>query len=455
MSESRRRSIRFRLSLWVALAIFLFAAGTGLYLYASVETTLAHDIQRDLEGTARVLHHKLVEDHDPIDKELLDVGDHLSVRVIGQDHRVVLESPGLAAIAPADRYPAFGTKRVRSDGIPGLDHTLKILTVPFPGGWFQIVRNCDTEEDLLRKFRYSLAFVLAVLPFLGFLTGMWGLGLGLRPIQAMAGHAGSIRPESLGLRLGLEGIPTELEPLALAINATLDRLEGAFTRLSRLNADLAHELRSPLHALRLELEAILHRPELAPDLTDRLGGWMEDIDHLICVIEQMLFLAQAEDPTLVIHKEVIPAGSLLQLTVRPFCTLAEDRGIGFSIEAAEGLLLYGDPTLLRQALHNLIANALRHSPDGGQIKVVAMHEPGGPLLSVEDQGPGFPQDLLPQVGRRFLRVAGDAPTGCTGLGLAIASGIAHLHGGDLVIENLAQGGVRARLTLDGLKSQIP
>lgn len=455
MIESFRRSIRFRLSLWMALAIFLFAAGTGLYLYASVETTLAHDIQRDLEGTARVLHHKLVEDHDPIDKELLDVGDHLSVRVIGPDHRVVLESPGLAALAPADRYPAFGTKRVWSDGIPKLGHSLRIVTVPFPRGWFQVVRNCDTEEDLLRKFRFSLAFVLAVMPFLGFLAGLWGLGLGLRPILAMAGQAGSIRPENLGLRLGLKDIPTELEPLALAINATLDRLEGAFTRLSGLNADLAHELRSPLHALRLELESILHRQGLAPDLADRLGGWMEDIDHLICVIEQMLFLAQAEDPTLVIDKEVIPAGSLLQLTVRPFLTLAEDRGIGFSTEAAEGLLLHGDPTLLRQALHNLIANALRHSPDGGQIKVVAMLEPGGPLLSVEDQGPGFPPELLSQVGRRFLKSGGESRAGCAGLGLAIASGIAHLHGGALVIENLAQGGVRARLTLGGSKSHIP
>ncbi len=449
MTDAPRRSIRYRLSLWGALAVFLFAAGTGLYLYVSVRTALAHDIQRDVESTVHVLHHRLVEDHDPVDKELLDVGDHLSIRVILPDHRVVLESQGLAQLAPTDRYPAFSPTRTWSDGIPELGHALKIMTVPFPGGWFQVVRNCDTEEALLRRFRYSLAFILGILPFFGFLTGLWGIGLGLRPLLAMANQAGAIRPENLGLRLRLEGIPTELEPLAQAINATLDRLEGAFGRLSGLNADLAHQLRSPLHALRLELESILLRKGLDPDLADRLGGWMEDIDHLICVIEQMLFLAQTEDPTLVIHREPIPAESLLQQTLHPFLILAEDRGIEFSVEASEGLVLHGDATLLRQALHNLLANAVRHSPEGGRIRLAASSGPGGPEVVVDDQGPGFPPELLSEVGRRFLKIHGESRPGCVGLGLAIASGIAQIHGGTLVLKNLAPTGLRAQLSLGG------
>nr|WP_279341260.1 ATP-binding protein [Geothrix sp. SG198] len=258
----------------------------------------------------------------------------------------------------------------------------------------------------------------------------------------MAGQARGIRPETLGSRLERRGIPLELDPLAEAINTTLDRLETAFARLSGLNADLAHELRSPLHALRLELEFLLQRAEIQPDLADRLGGWMEDIDHLIAVIEQMLFLAQTEEPTHLLSREEIQAEVLLQSLFRPFLALAEDRGITLVPVLDKAFSFRGDPTLLRQALHNLLTNAIRHSPDGGAVTVTAAFESGGPMFTVQDQGPGLPPGLLPEVGRRFLKGGEGA-----GLGLAIASRIAQLHGGSLSIENLDPGGARARLLL--------
>jgi len=440
--ERFRRSLRFRLSLSGALAIFLFAAGTGFYLYATVKATLGQSIQRDVEETARVLQHKVVVDGDPVDQELLDVGDHLSVRFYSPEGKVVLESPNLAWLAPASAYPPAGQDRSLMGERPGEGHRLKVLTVPYPGGWYQVVRNCDTEAYLLRRIRLALAAVLTLMPFLGFSAGMLAVQRGLKPLDTLAAHAAAIRPENLGSRLDLAGFPLELEPLAEAINSTLDRLEAAFAKLSGLNADLAHELRSPLHAHRLELESILQRPDLQPDLADRLGGWMEDVDHLIAVIEQMLFLAQAEDPTVVLQQEPIPAEAMLQAVLRPFAAWAEDREIRLSIAAGAGGTFPGDPTLVRQALHNLVANAIRHSPEGGTITVAFSLASGHPVFTVEDQGPGLPLDLLPQVGRRFLKGGSG-----TGLGLAIASRIAELHGGRLSIENLVPAGARVHLAL--------
>jgi len=244
-------------------------------------------------------------------------------------------------------------------------------------------------------------------------------------------------------------VSTELAPLAGALNGALARLEKAFSRLSELNADLAHELRTPLHALRLEIEDLLGRPGLPEPVPERLGAVMESLDDLGATIEQMLTLSSLEDPSTELALESLNAGELLARALAPFESLAEEAGVGLIAEAEAGLVIQGDRLLLRRALHNLLANAIRHSPAGSHIHVRSRNEGGRAVLEVADQGEGMPEALVAQVGRRFLRrdASRTGRTGGSGLGLAIVRSIAELHRGSLEVLSQEGAGSTFRLLL--------
>jgi two-component system heavy metal sensor histidine kinase CusS len=270
---------------------------------------------------------------------------------------------------------------------------------------------------------------------------------GLAPLRHLALQAQRIHPEALAARLQLEDTPVELAPLVEALNHSLSRLEAAFARLSALNADMAHELRTPVHSLRLETERILSQEDLPAATEDGLAGMMETLDHMAAMIGQMLFLARTEDPATVIQPVALEARELLLSAREPFESLAEEGDVRLEVSAPPALRVRGDATLLRRALHNLVDNAIRHAPPGSRVELRAEPSAAGATLVVRDQGEGIPAAFLTVLGQRFIRpdASRSRRTGGAGLGLAIVQSIVKLHGGQLEIRSDAERGTEVRM----------
>jgi two-component system heavy metal sensor histidine kinase CusS len=307
----------------------------------------------------------------------------------------------------------------------------------FSQGRIQLARDVTDERWMLRRLRNAILLVFLLAPAAAALMGFWLVRLGLAPLGSLVHALDRLRPETLKTRVDPATVPSELVPLSDALNLALERLESAFGRLSELNGDLAHELRTPLHALRLEVEDLIGRPGFEAAVLDRLGGMMETLEHMGAVIEQMLTLARLEDPSRQLEKVLLEADGLLASSVAPFESLAEEAGVRVQVETEPGLAFPGNGLMLRRALHNLLANALRHSARDGAVHLRAREAGATVILEVEDQGEGMPETVQAQLGRRFLRpdASRSRSTGGTGLGLAIVQGIAHLHGGRLEVQS--------------------
>lgn len=443
-----RKSLLVHLSLGYAATLTGLVGAAGLFLYSSIEHIVYTQVHRDFMNTARLLLHKLDDDRLPVDKEILDVGEHFLVRIMDGRQSLLLESQGMDRKFPMPTGPAPDGDWMWTEGPRSEDHSPRTLRVRYHGGWVQISRDLSHEEILLQECFQAVLIVLALAPLIGAAFGYWLVKAGLRPLRYLEDEAENLRPGNLGIRIDSGRLPTELTPLSEALNHSIARLESSFARLSDLNSDVAHELRTPVHSLRLEVEHILAEGGLSEAAEEQLAGMMGTLDHMTALIEQMLFLARSEDPAHQVELVPLDVQDLFRFAREPFLPLAEENQITLETDVPAGLQLRGNATLLRRALHNLLANAIRHSPPGSTITLAARQTSDGTILEVRDHGEGIPNQFLATLGQRFVRTDASRSRrrGGAGLGLAIVNGIAKLHDASVQIESEEGVGTVAKIT---------
>jgi two-component system heavy metal sensor histidine kinase CusS len=438
-----RNSIVLRLSASFAVTTFLLVGAGSAYLYRSLDRILVREGEDDLRRASADLLRRL---EGPVVEPWIRV-EGVEVRVLDASGKVLLQTPGMPVLDSASRvFRGQPGAPIRLD-VSGV--RFLVLDTAFPAGRLLVARDLSPEARRLGRFRHALWATLGITSLAAAVVGLWISRRGLLPLHQLAEQAHGIHPESLATRLHLEAPPEELGPLIQAFNRSLSRLETAFSRLAALNADMAHELRTPVHSLRVETERLLSRHGLPPEIEDGLSGMMETLDHLGAMIGQMLFLARIEDPGAVLVRGPLAVVDLLRSALEPFELLSEEAGVHLTMEASETLVVHGDGILLRRALHNLIDNALRHSPEGTTVWVRAWESPEALVLGVEDQGEGIPEAQRQNLGQRFLRSdpSRSRGTGGTGLGLAIVQSIVTLHGGKLEIQAAHPTGTQANIVL--------
>jgi two-component system, OmpR family, sensor kinase len=292
--------------------------------------------------------------------------------------------------------------------------------------------------------------------------GAWLLtGAALRPVDRMRRRLDEITEHDGDARLPVPHTNDEIASLAVTTNRVLDRLQQALTRQRGFVADAGHELRTPLTALKAELQ-LAGRPGRSQEaLAAAVAAAAGDTDRLVRLAEDLLVLARADDDIAFLAPARVDVLGQVLSAAHSFAAQAQARGITIDTRAPGGLTSVADPGRLRQALQNMIDNAIRHSPDGGvvtvtgEVREVTGHGRGPRrarqvlLIEVRDHGPGFPGEFLPHVFERFRRAgpARDRADGGTGLGLAIVASIARAHGGQAVAANHPDGGARVRIEL--------
>lgn len=348
-------------------------------------------------------------------------------QLVARDGRVLLrgeDTPGAAFVRDADRK---GYANVWVDGELWRVHVRR-----GPDGISaQVAQPMEERLDLLADMAENLAWpALALLALLGLSSWVLIRRL-LRPLEDTATRIGAKSPQDLSL-IEAPNPPRELEPILGALNTLLARLGAALDGERRFTSDAAHELRTPLAALRMRVQLIERELKL-PD--HHLRQLRADLDRCTGLVESLLALARLEPQAQALPREAVTLDALIDAL-----DVSSTQARHMSIERALAVpQLQATPVLIASALRNLVDNAVRYGHEGGRIRITSAPLPGGGVqLAVRDDGPGVPPDQRTRLGERFFRVLGTGQPG-SGLGLSIVARIAALHGATLRFEEGLEG----------------
>jgi two-component system heavy metal sensor histidine kinase CusS len=253
---------------------------------------------------------------------------------------------------------------------------------------------------------------------------------GLRPLEQVTRAAASISANSLKERIPMASIPSELRQLVSSFNAMLARLDDAFERLSNYSADIAHELRTPVSNLMTHTEVVLSKKRNIEDYEENLYSNLEDFKRMSRMIDDMLFLAKADNGLITPEREWIALEGVVDTLLEYYCLLADERGIELELSGSGSI--QGDVLMLHRAISNLLSNALRYTPQGKTIRVQLSQNDSSTVLTVENPGETIPPEHLEKLFDRFYRVhptRRDGSQSNAGLGLAIIRSIIEAHQG--------------------------
>ena len=299
------------------------------------------------------------------------------------------------------------------------------------------------EELAISATRRTLAPLVLLLPLLALIV--WKIvGRALQPLDRLAGAAASRTPAALE-PFDERSVPEEAVPLVQALNGLLERLRGAMAAQRAFVADAAHELRTPLAALKLQTQ--LARDAEGPERTAALAELEGGLDRATHVVRQLLTLARLEPGAeAAAERGPVQLADLARQAVADHAVLAERGRVDLGVIAArDDAVALADAGALRTLLANLVDNAVRYTPAGGRVDVSAGVDGGRPWLEVADTGPGIPAAERERVFDRFYRLPGAAASG-SGLGLAIVRAIADRNGATVALGETPGGGLTVRVT---------
>ena len=319
-----------------------------------------------------------------------------------------------------------------------------LYTIVLEDGIVQAAQRATERESLARETISVL--VLPTLVMLALLAVLVTLALrrGLAPLSRAASEVTARNVQALD-PLPLASHPPELHLLVGAINDLMARLGNALALQRHFLADAAHELRTPIAALRLQLQ-LLERagePEQRKEALAELSAGISRAQHLV---EQLLQLSRLGPEAPALRRETLSLANLAREAVAQFSARAEQRGIDLGAVIAPVPDIGGDIQQLTILLNNLVDNALRHTPQGGRVDVAALVDAGQPVLQVTDNGPGIAPSERQRVFDRFYRTAAESGTGAgtggSGLGLAIVKAVAERHSATVTLDDAPSGGLR-------------
>ncbi len=459
-------SLALRMGLYYGISAFVILLLATTLLYWALKSQLEWTDDLRLLSKLREVRPILV--HEPLNEEALRQSVKLEyearsmepvlIRVKDVMGHVVVETPDMGKALPIGSFQG----RWRAMAKPAEPYELKS-----PQGWpFRVLSTevsnesgtksyvvhiaCDhlQEQALLEHYRNHLRIVLGSAIFICGMVGYLLARRGMRPLAEMGTTVGQIKASTLNVRLDVAGMPAELTTLAMSFNDMLSRLEDAFSRISRYSADIAHELRTPLHNLRNAAEVALARARKPEEYRDALASCLEECVRLSSLIESLMFIARAESPETMIQRESVNVSQELARIAEFYSASASEGGISIAVEAQSGITAELDRQLFQRAVGNLIENSIKYSPSTSTITLSARMADQVLQVDVSDSGPGIPPEHLPRVFDRFYRVdkARTKLTGGLGLGLAIVKTIAQLHQGAAEIQSQLGVGTRVRLS---------
>lgn len=439
------KTLSLRLALMFALVSALLLGAVAVYLYQSLQREI---LWRDDQALLGRLQHMQALLDDAASIEALRARPQLYQNMLGNRDSVlwIVDASGqrlievnpaalpLPHLAPAPS-PTLGTDPAN----PSL--RLAWLDVPRAERPLRLIagKRGDEREQMLSAYRMKICMALGVAALLAFLLGWLVSRRGLQPVRRLAAQAAGIGVRHLHTRLDEFGQVRELNSLSQALNQMLARMEHGFAQLSRFSEDLAHEMRTPLSNLMGQTQQALERTRSVAEYQDVLASNLEEYERLARMIDSILFLARCEQPKAALQRQAINLHALGGQLCDYFEGMAEDRGIELR-NHSQGQL-YAEPQLLRRALANLLANALRYGAANSPVTLGSTQTADGVQVLVHNQGEAISPGDLPHLFERFYRCdpSRHQPDDSGGLGLAIVRSIVQAHGGHVSVTSDSTG----------------
>jgi two-component system, OmpR family, sensor kinase len=420
------RSIRANLVLWVVSTLALGTVVVLAATYVLTRNQVGHLFDEELKQVALAVH--LREDWTQMRRvRIARPGFALSVRAYDKTGRVYFETalPSLPADLPQtyqEGHASMGTA----------DGPWRVYTHVTDEGTVQVGQAVSARDVLARELSFSVLMpMLLLIPALGVVVG-WALKRGLQPLHDTSRRV-SDRDAARLDPLPTANVPNELLPLVEQINALLARLESAFDAQRRFLADAAHELRSPVAALALQVQ-LAERAQTPAARSAALNELARGVERSRRLVQQLLDFARLDSAVPLQAFAPVNVAALAREVVSSYAARAEGQEIDIGVEAPAALHAFGVEAELRSLIENLVDNAMRYAPAGSAVTVSTREGQDAVELRVVDEGRGIPAVERERVFQRFHRVAGDATPG-TGLGLAIVKAIVARHHGSIELSD--------------------
>jgi two-component system OmpR family sensor kinase len=430
------KSLRARL-LWFLLAAIVLAAGSQAFVaYRTVLKEADQIFDYHMQQMALSLRAGLPPSAAVSGLSDGDENFEFVVQVWTIDGQRIFESAAQAALP---QRAVLGFSDVRARGT-----TYRVFSLQSRTLVIQVAQDMAARRHMAGSLALRTVGPIALAAPLLMLVVWWVVSRSLAPVARVRGQVAARQADDLS-PVSESGLPEEVRPLVHELNLLFERVRRAFEAQRHFVADAAHELRSPLAALKLQVQSLKRAPdEAARELAvNRLAA---GIDRSTRLVEQMLALARQEaSANAEMPSEPVELQEVARLALSDAIAAAQARRIDIGIASADAVRVRGRPEALRTLLRNLLDNAVKYTPEGGRVDIRIAQQADGAELGVEDSGPGLPAEERERVLDRFYR-SGESQAPGSGLGLAIVKSIADQHGASLDIgRSESLGGLRVRL----------
>lgn len=429
-------SLRTRLTLYYSFVLAVLLAGFGALAYQSQATLLNTSLNQELEdhatGVRGYLRYR--EGHLVLAFDANDPGEAYFVHNATRYYQafdlatgaIVVQSRDLellGVIPPPQEVQTLAARTQITD-VPTSQGQIRFHNSVFHTHNHRFLIRVGASLRPLTSALNQLARSLSLLIPAGiFLAGVGGWQMArwaLRPTRELAAAARRIDVDKLSDRLPLRGTQDELDLLATAFNHTLARLDDSVGQMRQFTASVSHELRTPLTAMRGEAEVALSRAQSQEEYRRVLASQLEELDRLTRMVNQLLVLARAEAGEIAMRRQPVDLAALAASLVEQMEAVAAPQGVTLIAHTSQAAMVVGDPDWLERVILNLLDNAIKYSPQNGQVTLTVEPAPGAVRLIVRDTGSGIPPQALPHVFERFYRAEPSRSRDVEGIGLGLA-----------------------------------
>jgi two-component system heavy metal sensor histidine kinase CusS len=442
--------VRFTLA-----AAFLFCCGLGTLYWIVVRHAFEEDneVLADKVGAIRA-DLRLPGGLNVVAEELKNAraGERAAywVRVLDSADRTLAETAGMSAVLPTTVFPEVNHKTDLDElkDFRTEERLFSLVTALQQIGpdrfMIQVAQDRTADERFMKQFATLLGAVLALGVAASAITAWTVTKRGLRPLAQMTRALKRVGPKQLHQQVTAVGWPRELQPLAVAFDDMLHRLEDSFVRLSQFSADIAHELRTPIGNIRGEAEVALRRSRSAEEYREVIESTVGECQHLGQIVDNLLFLARTEAAEGHLQRTAFDGRAVVEKIAAFHEPIAEEEKLTITCHGDATFL--ADEMLFSRAVNNLVENAMHHTPSGGSIQISIAGSADHAEVSVRDSGSGIAEEHLPRVFDRFYRADSSRSSEGVGLGLALVKSIMDLHGGSARIESTVGQGTTVTLS---------
>ena len=477
-SKRITRGLRFRLTLSYALFFTLLLGAVGMVFRGFLEASLDRNIRDNLDqewaamkGFLEIKNGQPIWNYDYEDEdENYIVSRLMRVYMLADARGEVVQSSDLYASlgedTPGEVRAALrstqATWKVRKDE-EGVEYLIRSGVVfssdknrhdPY---FVAIGRSLADNRKVIHDFTARYLRLVPIMIFGVSLLGWLIAGRALIPVTQVALAAQRISGSNLSLRIPTRGAGDELDYLIETFNRMIERLESSFTQMRQFSTDVSHELRTPITAIRGQLEVALFTAKDAEQYREAILNSLQDVERLSQIVRALLLLSQAESGQVALHKTWLDLSATVRDIIDQFQIPAEEARIRLVADLPPECPAEVDRVQIERMISNLISNAVKFTPPGGEVRVALRPHPERVDIVVADTGPGIAPEHLPHIFDRFYQVPGsdvNVERGL-GLGLSFVNWIAKAHGGSVEVDSELNKGSQFTISLPAPETEKP